>query len=107
MLTQIFFKLGEILMPIIFFLIFVMIVVAIYAAIFKISFNRLMATVFIPLIALILSLFDILWMILQLPYYVYLFLKNIFDKIGEIFSMIINMFNYFTSLLYFSNDGLF
>jgi hypothetical protein len=107
MLKEIFRKIGEILMPIIFFLIFLMIVVAIYAAIFKISFNRLMATVFIPLIALILSLFDILWMILQLPYQVYLFLKNIYDKIIQILAMIINIFNYFTSLLYFSNDDLF
>jgi len=107
MLKEIVHKIGEILMPIIFFLIFIMIVAGIYAAIFKISFNRIMATIFIPLIALILSLFEILWMILQLPYQVYLFLKNIFDKIGELLSMMINIFNYFTSFLYFSNDDLF
>ena len=82
MLKEIFQKIAEILVPIIGVLIFVLIVAAIYCAIFKISYNRIMATIFIPMIDLILSLFEILWMILKLPYYIYLFLETIFTKIG-------------------------
>jgi hypothetical protein len=107
MLKEIFRKLAEIFVPIFGILIFILIVAAIYCAIFKISYNRVMATIFIPMIALILSLFEILWMILKFPYYVYLFLENIFKKIGEIFSAIINILNYFMGFLYFSGEDLF
>ena len=107
MLKEIFHKIAEILVPIIGVLIFVLIVAAIYCAIFKISYNRIMATIFIPMIALILSLFEILWMILKLPYYVYLFLETIFKKIGEILAMIINILNYIMEFVYFSAEDLF
>jgi hypothetical protein len=108
MIKYIFGKLKEILIPIIGVLIFILIVAAIYSAIFKISYTRIIATIFIPMIALILSLFEILWMILKLPYYVYLFLELIFKKIAEIFYMFINILNYILGLVYItSEDDLF
>jgi hypothetical protein len=65
-----------------------------------------MITVFIPMIALILNLFEILWMILKLPYFVYIFIEKLFKKIGEIIAMIINILNYITGFLYFTGEDL-
>jgi len=107
MIKEIFRKLAEILVPIIGILIFILIVAAIYCAIFKISYNRILVTIFIPMIAIILSLFEILWMILKFPYYVYLYIVNIFNKIGEMFAVIINFLNYIMGFLYFSGEDLF
>jgi hypothetical protein len=104
MIKYIFGKLTEIFIPIIGVLIFILIVAAIYSAIFKISYTRIIATIFIPMIALILSLFEILWMILKLPYYVYLFFVVIFNKITEIFYMMINIFNYILGFIYFTSE---
>jgi hypothetical protein len=104
MIKYIFGKLKEILIPIIGVLIFILIVAAIYSAIFKISYTRIIATIFIPMIALILSLFEILWMILKLPYFVYLFLELVFNKIAEIFYMIINILNYILGIVYFTSE---
>jgi DNA integrity scanning protein DisA with diadenylate cyclase activity len=107
MFSKILYKIIEILTPIIATLIFILIVAAIYCAIFKISYKKIITNIFFPFIGLLLSLFEILWMILQFPYYVYLKIKIIFEGIGNILSSIINIFNGATNFLYDTSDNLF
>jgi hypothetical protein len=79
----------------------------VYCWIFKISYNRFIATVFIPFISLIISMGYVIYQLFYLPIVIFNGIKVIVLKIIDMIYFTINFINNVSSFLYDTTDSLF